>query len=216
MVPDSSAVVIGGGVAGLLSAQALSVTFSDVTIVERDHIGQSPGHRAGVPQDRHVHTLWAAGMEAINRLVPGVEAELQTAGGAKVGFWGGFQWYLPVGVWSTRWPSVQELVSCSRPLLEHVLRTRVLAAGRVRIMDGHEVNGLRLADGAVSGVAIRVRGTDNHELGVAADLVVDASGGARACPAGWHRRRNRSAVAAGHIPPRLRRFLPDDRRQSRR
>src|SRR5262245_34735277 len=102
MVPEISAVVIGGGMAGLLSAQALSATFDHVTIVERDHMGQSSGHRGGVPQDRHVHTLWAAGMKAIEGIVPGVEEDLLAAGGVRVGFWGGFQWYLPVGVWSTR------------------------------------------------------------------------------------------------------------------
>ncbi len=184
MVPDSSAVVIGGGMAGLLSAQALSTTFNDVTIVERDHMGQSSGHRGGVPQDRHVHTLWAAGMAAIEGLVPGVEEDLRAAGGVKVGFWGGFQWYLPVGVWSTRWPSVQEIVSCSRPLLEHVVRSRVLAAGRVRIADGQEVTGLRLTAGAVSGVSVRARGTDGDETDLAADLVVDASGRRSGLP-GW-------------------------------
>src|SRR4029079_17142828 len=109
MVPGSSAVVIGGGMAGLLSAQALSATFTDVTIVERDHIGQSSDHRGGVPQGRHVHTLWAGGMQAIERRVPSGEDALRAAGGVKIGFWGGFQWYLPVGLWSTRWPSVQEL-----------------------------------------------------------------------------------------------------------
>jgi 2-polyprenyl-6-methoxyphenol hydroxylase-like FAD-dependent oxidoreductase len=168
--------VIGGGIAGLLSAQALTFTFDDVTIVERDHIGQSSGHRGGVPQDRHVHTLWAAGMAAIERLVPGVEQELQATGGVKIGFWGGFQWYLPVGVWSTRWPSVQEIVSCSRPLLEHVVRRRILAGGRVRLLDGHEVAGLRMRDRAVTGVSVRARGSGGGDRDLEADLVIDASG----------------------------------------
>jgi len=184
MVPGSSAVVIGGGMAGLLSAQALSTTFENVTIIERDHMGQSPGHRGGVPQGRHVHTLWAAGMDAIEGLVPGVQQDLQAAGGVKIGFWGGFQWYLPVGVWSTRWPSVQKIVSCSRPLLEHVVRSRVLAAGHVRVVDGHEVTALRVVDGVVSGVSVRVRGTADDETGLVADLVVDASGRRSGLP-GW-------------------------------
>jgi 2-polyprenyl-6-methoxyphenol hydroxylase-like FAD-dependent oxidoreductase len=105
-----------------------------------------------------------------------VTEDLLAAGAAQVGFWGGFQWYLPVGVWSTRWPSVQQIVSCSRPLLEDVVRNRVLAAGRVRMIDGHQVTGLRLAGRVVSGVSVRARGTAGDATALAADLVVDASG----------------------------------------
>jgi 2-polyprenyl-6-methoxyphenol hydroxylase-like FAD-dependent oxidoreductase len=176
-VPGSTVIVIGSGVAGLLAAQALTDAFSEVTLIDRDHIGQSLAHRAGVPQDRHVHTLWAGGMRAIETLLPGLEQDLVAAGGSVMGFWSDFKWLLPSGHWLTRWPAVQQLVMSSRPLFEHTIRARVAAAGRVRMLDGHEVTGLRLGPtGAVSGVRVAPRTTDGAPHELSADLVVDAAG----------------------------------------
>lgn len=44
------AVVIGAGIAGLAAARALSETFDQVTVVERDHLPATPVPRPGVPQ----------------------------------------------------------------------------------------------------------------------------------------------------------------------
>ena len=133
-VPGSRAIVIGGSVAGLLAAQALSESFDDISIVERDRLADVPEHRAGVPQDRHVHTLWAGGMRAIEQLLPDLEAELRAAGGARMAFWSEFRWLLPVGRWLPQWPAQQHLVISTRALLEHVIRARVkdVRAGAIR------------------------------------------------------------------------------------
>ena len=201
MVPGSSAVVIGGGVAGLLGAQALSGTFAEVTIVERDRLGQSPTHRPGIAQDKHVHTLWAGGMRAIDTLLPGIEEELIAAGGCQIGFWNEFQWFLPVGVWSTRWPSTQRIVSCSRALLEHVIRRRVLEVGRVKIIDATEVTGLRVGpDGLASGVDWTARSGTSSSGELRADLIVDA-GGRRSGLTGWLTARDLPAPKETVVDP---------------
>ena len=69
--PEDHAVVIGGSVAGLLAARALSETFSQVTVVDKDEMPTQPVHRKGVPQSRHTHGLLAKGFEIIEELLPG-------------------------------------------------------------------------------------------------------------------------------------------------
>ncbi|HET8657821.1 MAG TPA: FAD-dependent monooxygenase [Micromonosporaceae bacterium] len=201
VVPGSSAVVVGAGMAGLLAAQALSGTFAEVTVVERDHVGQSAAHRPGLPQDRHVHTLWAGGLQAIDALLPGIEEDLVAAGGYRVAFWSDFQWLLPIGRWCTRWPATQGIVSCSRTLLEHVVRVRVRRAGRVRLIDGQRVTGLRLGPaGAVRGVELAPRGHQSPGDELPADLVVDA-GGRRSGLVGWLAARGLAQPAESTVDP---------------
>ena len=182
-VPRSRAIVIGGSVAGLLAARALSDTFDEVSIVERDRLTDVPEHRAGVPQARHVHTLWAGGMRAIEQLLPNLENELRAAGGSPMAFWSEFRWLLTVGPWLPQWPAKQHLVISTRVLLEHVIRGRVKDAGRVQFIDGHEVTGLLLSSaGAASGVAVVTRASGDR-LELHADLIVDAAGRRSSLPA---------------------------------
>ncbi len=75
-----AAVVIGGGMAGLLAARVLSEHFERVRIVERDGFPEGPSFRKGVPQARHLHTLMARGRLIVNELFPGIEDELVEAG----------------------------------------------------------------------------------------------------------------------------------------
>jgi monoamine oxidase len=66
--PLRRAVVIGGGIAGLLATRALSDHSEEVTLVEKDAPavgGRDP--RKGVPQGNHVHVLLTHGRE---RMVP--------------------------------------------------------------------------------------------------------------------------------------------------
>ena len=44
------AVVIGGGIAGLLAARVLTDHFERVTLVERDHFPETASPRKGLPQ----------------------------------------------------------------------------------------------------------------------------------------------------------------------
>jgi phytoene dehydrogenase-like protein len=86
---ERAAVVLGGSLAGLLTARVLTEHFARVTIVERDELsGDWAGDpeadprerevRRGVPQGRHAHGLLAAGLGVVEQLFPG-------AGGGGVG-----------------------------------------------------------------------------------------------------------------------------------
>ncbi len=74
------AIVIGGSMAGLLAARVLADYYEQVTLVERDALGRSPGNRRGVPQGRHTHGLLASGCRVIETLFPGISNQLVAAG----------------------------------------------------------------------------------------------------------------------------------------
>ena len=74
------AVVLGAGMAGLLAARVLAGHFDQVTVVDRDRLPDRPAFRRGVPQSRHLHVLLGRGLECLEQLFPGFEADLVAAG----------------------------------------------------------------------------------------------------------------------------------------
>jgi 2-polyprenyl-6-methoxyphenol hydroxylase-like FAD-dependent oxidoreductase len=167
------AVVIGGSIAGLAAAGALARHFARVTLIERDEYPESPAVRKGTPQARHVHVLLKQGEAALERIFPGLFAELEARGGQRVDTAGDARWFY-YGGWKARFRSGIEMVSQSRALLEWSLRRRVAALANVEILAG-DVHGLDATPERVRGV--RVRGApEGASEALSADLVVDASG----------------------------------------
>jgi flavin-dependent dehydrogenase len=171
--PARSAIVIGGGLAGLLAARALS-EFATVTVIERDDLPDAPEPRRGLPQARHVHNLWSGGAKAIEALLPGTLAELRAHGARRIPLTRGMVAYSPAG-WYRRWDESHYAIACSRDLLDHVVRRQVTAGGEaVTVRQGTEVLGLE--GGAASVTGVRVRTAAGGEETLTADLVVDAGG----------------------------------------
>lgn len=73
------AIVIGGSIAGLLSARVLADYFDQVTIVERDNFPSKPVPRPGVPQSQQLHVLLTQGLRIMEQLFPGLKEELAHA-----------------------------------------------------------------------------------------------------------------------------------------
>ncbi|MGW1492001.1 NAD(P)/FAD-dependent oxidoreductase [Streptomyces sp. NBC_00191] len=167
------AVVIGGGLGGMLAAAACSSHVDEVTVVERDLLPSRPAPRKGLPQARHAHMLWSGGADAIETLVPGVMAQLRDAGARRIALPTDMVSLSPEG-WYRRWPESHYLIACSRDLLDWAIRDRVLRDKRIRVLSQAELLGLTGSAGRVDGV--RVRLTDGSEQALDADLVVDASG----------------------------------------
>jgi len=59
------AIVVGGGLAGLSAARALSDRFRQVVILDRDELPDSATPRPGVPQGKHPHSLLGGGLKAL-------------------------------------------------------------------------------------------------------------------------------------------------------
>jgi 2-polyprenyl-6-methoxyphenol hydroxylase-like FAD-dependent oxidoreductase len=171
------AVVVGGSLAGLLAARILSDHFDRVTLLERDRFPDSPEFRPGVPQSRHLHVLWTKGLEIIEDLFPGLEAELKAAGAPELGIPRDFLWLTAAG-WRRRF-DVTRMLTFSRPLLDWTIRGRL--GPKITVLGHREVTGL--IPGGTPSQYKDVRGIESREAGtnatpepLAADLVVDATG----------------------------------------
>ncbi|MFF3464803.1 NAD(P)/FAD-dependent oxidoreductase [Streptomyces sp. NPDC002619] len=174
----ATAVVLGGSLAGLLAARALASFADRVVVVERDTLPAGPEPRKGLPQARHVHHLWSGGAKALERLLPGVTERLLAAGVRRLPVTTDMVALSPHG-WYRRWEESAFLLPSSRDLLDWVVRSEVLADGRIEVLERTEVLGLLGTDMAVTGV--RVREGAGAERALSADLVVDATGrGSRA------------------------------------
>ena len=179
------AIMIGGGMAGLITARVLIDHFDHVTVVERDHLPDEAVQRAGVPQARHTHLLLLRGLRILEQLFPGLPQELAAAGAEPI-VWTSQLGYYFQGHWAPRFPSDFRVYSSSRTLLETLIRCRLRQDGRIQFVDGQEVTGL-LTDrpGRITGIRMRARGGAAGTSGedeLRATLVVDASGRASHAP----------------------------------
>ncbi|MFG2331679.1 NAD(P)/FAD-dependent oxidoreductase [Streptomyces sp. NPDC048604] len=171
------AVVIGGGLAGLLAARVLAEHAERVTVLERDRYPEGPEARPGVPQARHLHVLLEGGQQALESLLPGFLDELGELGAPRVGMPQDLvQW--ANGSWIRRSRATTHLYTGARPQLDWLARRRVLADPRIEAVEGVEVVGLLGDSTRVRGVRLRERGAgaEKEPRTLAADLVVDASG----------------------------------------
>ena len=64
------AIVIGGSIAGLITARVLADYFAHVTVLERDHIEQHPAIHKSIPQGHHLHVLLLGGQQVLSSLYP--------------------------------------------------------------------------------------------------------------------------------------------------
>ncbi|MET9958656.1 FAD-dependent monooxygenase [Streptomyces sp. NPDC006326] len=175
--PRRHAVVIGGSLAGLLAAAVLA-EHATVTVIDADTLPEGPEPRRGLPQARHVHLLWSGGARAIEAILPGITGEWTAAGAMRRS--------LPTDLvtktaqgWLPRHREMQFNISCSRDLLDAVVRARVVGLPGVSTLQQTRVRSLEGTADRVTGV--RVDTPQEKGRLVSADLVVDASGrGSRA------------------------------------
>lgn len=173
--------VLGAGIAGLLTAKVLAESYASVTVVERDVLPNRPHQRKGVPQGRHLHNFLGRGTQVIGELFPGLLDELVVAGAVvdegddlsrmyvrNVGYE-----LNPPGKLAD--PRPLAAYQASRPFFEFHLRRRVAALPAVTILDNHEVIEPLFAANVVRGARI-INSANGVTTAVEADLVVDATG----------------------------------------
>ncbi|MBD0382077.1 FAD-dependent oxidoreductase [Paenibacillus sedimenti] len=169
------AIVIGGSIAGLLTARVLSDYYEEVLIVDKDEFPEAPEDRAGTPQAFHPHRFTMRGKLITDRFFSGYEEEL-VALGAPSSLNKTVHNMNPYGSMIAPYP--RNDIKFSRAALEWVLRERVNAIANVRFLLKHDV--LRLVTtpdkATVTGVQVRERGTLGQEKILTADLVMDTSG----------------------------------------
>ncbi len=171
------AIVIGGSIAGLCTAQALTPYFETVIMVERDNNPNSYIPRKTVPQSHHAHLLLQGGEEALNSLFPSLTQDLIKCGSQQIDFSRDARWY-HAGAWKMRYKSGFEVLVQSRPMLEQVIRRRVNQLDNIEFYFGYQVEQFKLSDDnkAVTGVVLQSMEDRFEKIMLDADLVVDASG----------------------------------------
>ena len=174
MARETKAIVIGGSMAGMMTARVLSERFDKVVIIERDNIPDEPVARNGVPQGRHLHALLAKGQEIMEDLFPGLSDDL-SATGAPILKWGWNGLFVSAGGHSQKFDSGIRSHLTSRVSLEYLVRQRLMQIENIEYMMRTQVNHLIEDSGRITGIEVMHRGTKDEET-LHADLVVDASG----------------------------------------
>jgi len=179
-------VVIGGSVAGLGVALALSGRGHRVTILEADATPLPATHgeafarwkRRGAPQTRHSHALLARLRNLIRDHAPELLEKLLACGADELRFTDRVRELFPDAELE---PGDDDIVAlaCRRITFEWILRRHVLDTGLVDFRDGVVVERLDAVRDVPTGLP-RVTGvwarSASGETLVAGDLVVDASG----------------------------------------
>jgi 2-polyprenyl-6-methoxyphenol hydroxylase-like FAD-dependent oxidoreductase len=170
------AIVVGGGIAGLAAARAVSERFREVVILDRDELPDGVTPRPGIPQGKHPHGLLAGGLKALEQLFPGFGNELRQAGAVPINRGFDFLYELPG---QDAWPRVKfdDTTYCmTRPLLERTLRRQVERLRNVKVRGGCRVLSIIGEAGAGAATDICFRTPDGKLETLQSDLIIDASG----------------------------------------
>lgn len=179
------AIVIGGSITGLLTSRILTNHFKRVTIIERDRFPKQPKPRKGIPQCTQLHILLTRGRQIMEKLFPGLEAELVDQGAATVDMGGDVKWLNPFG-WAVRFPSGFMALSFSRYILDWLIIERLTTLDSIEFIEQAYVTELIPSQDqkSVTGIKIKQRDSTGHktEQTLFADLIVDASGYSSSAP----------------------------------
>lgn len=169
------AVIIGGGIAGLMAAKMLAEFYKEVVIVDKDDFPEQAKNRLGVPQSFQPHRLTPRGRMIMERLFPGLNDELLASGAPsslnKIA-------HFSYSFGSISMPIPEKDATFSRALLEWVIRKRVKKMKNVKFLTKHEVIGLKtnFQKTSVTGVLIRNLRESRQQKMITANLILDASG----------------------------------------
>ncbi|MED2039552.1 FAD dependent oxidoreductase [Bacillus wiedmannii] len=169
------ALVIGAGIAGLLTARVLSSYFETVIVVEKDELPQKPSERPGTPQDFHPHRVLPRGEIIMNRFFPGYVDDLLNLGAHNVKNDKMIR-FSPYG--ALELVIERKGAASSRALLEWTIRQRVQEIPNVHFHSKQAVTGLLTSSDnkRVIGINIQERDELKTKRTVLTDLVVDTCG----------------------------------------
>lgn len=170
-----SAIVIGSGFSGLLTARVLSDFFRDVVVLESDPLPDTLAPREGLAQGFHMHALLKRGEDILSGLFPGFTDAMLERGAIQIDPSKDVQWY-GFGRWAVPVKVPYRLLSMTRPLLEGYVRDMVRARSNIVLQNETTAEGLivNTDTGRVCGVTGRRTGMPAHIMD--ADFVVDTSG----------------------------------------
>ena len=179
-------IIIGGAIAGLMTALALARRGFKVSIVDQD-AGELPAtvdnifedwDRNGAPQTKHTHYFLARVYQLIRDREPGLLEKLKQAGAVE-------RTFFELANASFDSPEFVEgddditMIGCRRIVFEWVLRRYLLDTGLVEIRTGIKVIGLKSdsrSDGIPVITGIKTEFADGSLKELPADLVIESCG----------------------------------------
>ncbi|MBT2282543.1 FAD-dependent monooxygenase [Paenibacillus polymyxa] len=172
------AVVIGAGIAGLITARMLADYYEEVCVIERDEFPSAPNNRQGVPQSFHPHRVQPRGALIMEHYFPGYNEELIALGAIS----SNEEKLVVTNKYGTlvnkEDPSSFKIASSSRALMEWVLRNRIQEISQISFLTNTEVTGLLVSEDkhSITGIYTKERRGEKREKQLSADMVIDASG----------------------------------------
>lgn len=171
-MPDT-ALVIGGGFAGILAARVLADFFRRVIVCEKDILANDALPRRGVPQGPHIHGPLLGTMQILSELFPALPTTLVTSGACMVNNGTEIRTFVR-GKWIPQRDFGLLFPMQTRGLLEHVMRKQLSLTANVSTLQGCRVLGLSCRKDRIVGIAVRDR--RGRDATIEGDLMVDASG----------------------------------------
>jgi 2-polyprenyl-6-methoxyphenol hydroxylase-like FAD-dependent oxidoreductase len=174
------AIVIGGSLAGLMTARVFADHFTHVFVLERDNIEDNFAVHKSVPQGNHAHGLMIGGQLAMARLYPAFIEQLRQLGAVETRVGEHFVFLTPGGTAYSFGGAVKEpryfgvkIYEQGRGLLEYCIRQCTRQFKNVEFRSNCAVQRLIYRDGRVRGVACVESGQPES---IEADFIADAGG----------------------------------------
>lgn len=174
------AIVIGGSIAGKLSARVLSEFFEEVVVVEKDMSSEKSIPRRSVPQSSQGHVLLKRGEEILEELFPGIIAEMVREGSTRSDFAGNITWFHH-GSQKIKYESDVTIVQQSRPFLESHVNRRLNQYTNIKFFRGFKAKGL-IVNGQNELKGIQLEKSDGNVFEMLGDIIIDASGAGSRTP----------------------------------
>ncbi|HJT10146.1 MAG TPA: 2-polyprenyl-6-methoxyphenol hydroxylase-like oxidoreductase [Candidatus Nitrosotalea sp.] len=175
MSNDEHAIVIGGSISGMISAQILSKYFKKVTIIEKDDNLDSQTLRKSVPHAIHPHILLAKGIDILSSIFPDFIHDIAISGAVRADISKDSEHFVGHD-WQPRFKSSLVCYFCSRRLLESIIKKQISKNDKINFICGIIVMGLVSKNEKITGVKIK-KSDQSYENGILhGDLIIDASG----------------------------------------
>ncbi len=173
---EGKAIIVGGGVAGLLAARVLSSHFEQAVVLEKDVYPEKAVPRNGIPQSHHIHILLMKGKQILTELFPNLESVLISKGAHKVDLLADVKYHLATG-FAMRLKSGMYTIACTRQLLENSIRHELLIqCQNVKIIDNSRVTGLTKCTNGNRILGVNALSNDALSDFYDGKLIVDATG----------------------------------------
>jgi len=167
------AVIMGGSIAGLLSAKVLSPYYSKIILLDRDSLFGDEIPRKGTAQAAHAHIFLQRGLIGMEKLLPGFIDKLKEAGAVSTNATKDWQSFFPHGLLK-RFDSDIHLLCQSRHLLETTLRQFIIdTTPNIEIREKSEITNVQLS--FESNPTIHTSHNDETDT-MTPDILVDCTG----------------------------------------